>query len=221
MRLFQLLLICSIALYGQDALSDGVIQSAISAGRVAKPEAIWKEIEKRRSVKINRQSFSDSVGKTAVFLNDGDLISLVASDAARRHRTLTVSEVRRWPNLGMTHVLLVAVAGGAYIANLPKWQAPAVHMTITADSVEIQPISESGTQGTRTQILPSETGVASRNGNVVTYTPLYQSAIYDVARSRTWFSFQLPAGAKHLVVTVISADGHEKHKEFDGTLLTN
>jgi hypothetical protein len=39
-----------------------------------------------------------------------------------------------------------------YIANLPKWQAPAVHMTITADGTEIQPLSESATERSETKI---------------------------------------------------------------------
>jgi hypothetical protein len=106
-----------------------------------------------------------------------------------------------------------------YIANIPKWQAPAVHMTVTADGTEIQPEVEAAGQRTETTILPSETGIVSRTGNVVTYTPLYQSAAYDVARSRTWFSFKLPQNAEKFTVTVISADGHEKHKDFDAAII--
>jgi hypothetical protein len=206
-------------LVAQTSLSDDIIQKAIDSGSKKKTKVLWNEIEKRRSVRINRQSFADSVGKTAIFLNDGDLISLAASEAARRHQLLSVEQIKLWPNLGATHVLLMTVAGGMYIANLPKWQAPAVHMTITADGQEIQPLSELAGRNSETKILPSQTGVVSRGGNIVTYTPLYESAIYDVARSRTWFSFGLPINAQKLTVTVISADGHEKHKDFDSALL--
>jgi len=199
----------------QSSLSHDAIQKAIDSGRATKTQVIWKSIEKNHAVRINRQSFADTVGKTAIFLTDRDLIALAASDAARRHRILSVAEVKLWPNLGATHVLLVAEAGGMYIANLPKWQAPAVHMTITVDGREIQPLSESVTERSETKLFPSQTGVVSRSGNVVTYTPLYESAFYDVARSRTWFSFDIPPDATRLTVTVISAEGHEKHKDFD------
>lgn len=204
---------------GQISLSDEAIQKAIDSGRATNARALWKIVDKNHAVRINRQSFADSVGKRAIFLTDRDLIALAASEASRRHRILSVAEVKQWPNLGTTHVLLVAEAGGIYIANLPKWQAPAVHMTITVDGREIQPLSESATERTETQLLPSQTGVPSRSGNIVTYTPLYESAVYDVARSRTWFSFAIPPNAKTLMVTVISADGHEKHKDFDASML--
>jgi hypothetical protein len=213
-----LLALCAGVCFGQ-VLTDAEIQSAIDAGRSAKTRALWQRIEKRHSVRINRQAFVDTVGKTAIFLNDADLISLASSDAARRHQNFTVEDVKLWPNPGLTRVLLVAVAGGIYIANLPKWQAPAVHMTITADGNEIQPASESVTRSTETKVLPTEHGILTNSGGYTSYTPLYQSALYDVAKSRTWFSFALPKGAKSLRVTVISADGHEKFKDFDPAVL--
>ena len=197
----------------QSSLSDEAIQKAIDSGRATKAKVLWKGIEKNHAVRINRQSVADSVGKTAIFLADRDLIALAASDAVRRHRVLSVDEVKQWPNRGATHVLLVAEAGGTYIGNLPKWQAPAVHMTITVDGHEIQPLSESAAEKTEAELLASQTGVVSG-----TDKPLYESAFYGVARSRTWFSFDIPDGAR-LTVTVISADGHEKHKDFDASKL--
>ncbi len=217
MRLLPILLANVSIVAGQNFLPDDGIQRAINLGRSTKTPALWKSIEKNHAVRINRQTFADTVGKTAIFLADRDIVAIAASDAARRHRSMTVDEVKQWPNLGAIHVLLVAEAGGMYIANLPKWQAPAVHMTITADGTEIQPLSESATERSETKLLPSQTGIVSRNGSVVTYTPLFESALYDVARSRTWFSFHIPPDAVHLTVTVISADGHEKHKEFDAS----
>ena len=152
MRLLQILLASVSIAAGQGPLPDEAIQKAIDLGRSTKTPALWKNVEKNHSVRINRQTFADSVGKTAIFLTDRDLVAFAASDAARRHRSLTVDEVKQWPNLGAIHVLLVAEAGGMYIANLPKWQAPAVHMTITADGTEIQPLSESATERSETKI---------------------------------------------------------------------
>jgi hypothetical protein len=198
----------------QSSLSDDAIQNAIDSGRATKTKVLWKSIEKTHAVRINRQSIADSVGKTAIFVDDRDLIALAASDAVRRHRVLGVDEVKRWPNIGATHVLLVAEAGGAYIANLPKWQAPAVHMTITVDGREIQPLSESAGEKSEAELLASRTGVVAG-----TDPPLYESAFYGVARSRTWFSFDVPPDGASFTVTVISADGHERHKDFDASRL--
>ena len=130
-----------------------------------------------------------------------------------------MADVKQWPNMGAIHALLVVEATGMYKANMPKWQAPSVHMTITADGIEIQPTSETRGPNSETKIIPTEHGLITNNGGLTSYTPLYESSIYDVARSRTWFSFQLPATAKELRVTVISADGHEKSKDFDPSIL--
>src|SRR5579872_3145100 len=204
---------------GQSPLAADLVENRIEMGRKTNVKTIWKSIEKNRSVRINRQGFGDTVGKTAIFLTEQDMISLEAAEANRRHQSLTVDDVSRWSLRGRTRVLLVAVAGGIYIANLPKWQAPAVHMTITVDGKEIQPESESNTGRSETRLGASQTGVVSRSGNLVTYTPLFESSIYDVARSRTWFSFNLPAAGSTFKVTVISSDGHEKSKEFSGAVL--
>lgn len=198
----------------------GLSVTAAIVGRATKTQPLWKGIEKNRSVRINRASaFDDTVGKRAVFLTCRNLIVLTASDAARRHLMLSVDEVKQWPNLEATRVLLMAWANGVYAANLAKWQAPAVHMIVTADGHEIQPLSKSATTMSETRVLPSQTGVVSRSGNVVTYTPLNETALYDVASSRTWFSFKIPPDATSLIVTVISADGHEKRAEIETSKL--
>lgn len=204
---------------GAQELSDADIQKAIDSGRKSTVKAIWSSIEKRQTVRINRSGFGDTVGKKAVFLTDSDTIAMAAADATRRHQVLSSATVRQWPNLGTVHVMLSAEASGIYAMNLPKWQAPAVHMTLTVDGVEIQPSEEGATERTETQILPTEHGIVTNQGGLTSYTPLYQTAIYDVARSNTWFAFAVPDGAGPIRVTVISADGHEKSKEFDGAIL--
>jgi hypothetical protein len=124
-----------------------------------------------------------------------------------------MAEVKSWPGLGTTHVLLKAMSGGLFAANLSKWQAPAVHMILTADGVEIQPLSEGRTETSRLTILPTEHGIATSNHGITSYTPLYETAIYDMTTSRTWFAFDVPPHPSFLSVTVISSDGHEKNKE--------
>lgn len=220
MRLIVLVSLGALAVSAPgQSLPDAEIQSAINAGRAMKTKAAWGSIQKLHSLRINREGIGDSVGKTVVFMGYRSLVLLEAAEAARRHQTLSVVDVKNWPDSGATRILLIAQAGGIYIGNIPKWQAPAVHMTITADGVEIQPLSETGAGRSQTVIGASQTGLVSRNGPLATFTPLYESALYNEARSRTWFSFDIPQGAKHLTVTVISVDGHEKHKDFDSGLL--
>jgi hypothetical protein len=201
-------------------LTDAAIQSAIDSGRGVESKKLWKSIEKHRGVKINGYSIGgDTVAKRAVFMTPADVIAFAASDAKRRHQILTLDTVKGWPDLGATRVMLTAEATGMYKMNLPKWQAPAVHMTITADGTELQPVSEGATKRTDTTIGATEHGIVTNNHGLTTYTPLYQSALYDVAQSRTWFSFYIPAAAESLKVTVISADGHEKSKNFGMEIL--
>ncbi len=154
----------------QDVLSDEEIQKAIDSGRTTKAQTLWKNLENGHAVQINRITIVDQVGKQAVFLNDLDLIALVASDATRRHSVLQVVDVGRWRNLGATHVILVARVETRNTLGLLEWQSPAVHMTIKADGSEIQPLSQA----------PSES-----------------------SETRSFF------------VTVISASGHERHKDID------
>ena len=84
----------------ESLLSDAAIQQAIDAGCASKVKAIWSGIEKRHPLRVNRQGFGDTVGKTAIFPGDKDLIELAASEAARRHQTLSVTDVKNWPGLG-------------------------------------------------------------------------------------------------------------------------
>lgn len=209
-----------IHMAGSDLLSDKEIQKAIDLGRATEVRAVWKSIQKNHLVRINRpavSAFGDIVGKRAIFLNDRDLVVLAASDTSRRHHVLTIAEVRQWRSLGATHVLLVAEGSGD--TDLSKWRAPAVHMTITADGREIQPLSESITESSQTEIISGENGLVSRSGNVATYTPLYQPPFGEPNFSCTWFSFNIPPGAENLTITVISKDGHEKHADFSASML--
>jgi hypothetical protein len=169
-------------------------------------------------VRVNRAGappFGDAVGKRVIFINDRDLIALAASDTSRRHHILTIAEVRQWPSLGITHVLLAAETSSD--TDISKWRAPVVHVTITADGREIQPLSESITESTQTEIAPGENSLVSRSGNVATYTSLYHPPFGEPNYSCTWFSFDIPPSAEYLTVTVISADGHEKHVDLSAS----
>jgi hypothetical protein len=208
---------CLAVLPPFQTLSDSEIKQAIEAGQKAKAKDIWKSVEKNRTVKIH--AIGDTVAKRVCFLTDADAIALASSDATRRHQVLTIEKVREWPDLGSIHALLIAQTSGIYVMNLPKWQAPAVHMIITADGREIQPESEGATKSEETKILPTEHGIVTNSAGVTSYTPLYQTAAYDLAKSNTWFAFKLPKGARTLRVTVISADGHEHHEDFDPKIL--
>lgn len=74
-------------------------------------------------------------------------------------------------------------------------------------------------QADSVSVLPQEHGVVSRQGNVVTYTPLYRSAIYERASERAWFTFPaVPADIKNFTVTAISGEGKQKEKEVSNPL---
>ena len=197
MRLFQTLFaIAGLAAGGQNIPSDAEIQNAIDTGSTTKPQTLWKNIKSNRGVVINRITIVDQVGKQAVFMSDLDLIASAASDAARRHSVLRVGEVKQWSNLGATHVVLIARVETRNALGILEWQAPAVHMIITADGNEIQPLSESPSESSETRNL----FVAN-------------------AESQTVFDFHIPSGPKSLRVTVISSSGRERHKDFDASKL--
>jgi hypothetical protein len=125
---------------GERRKTDAQIQTAIDTGRASDAKSIWKAIEKRRTVKINGYSIGgDTVAKKAVFMTPSDVIAFAAADTKRRHQKISVEMVRAWPDAGSTRVMLTAEASGMYKMNLPKWQSPEVHITITADGNEIAP----------------------------------------------------------------------------------
>ena len=94
-------------------------------------------------------------------------------------------------------------------------------MILNASGGEFQPINETYGGSSRTTIMPSQTSVVARSGSTVTYTPLYNSALYDSTAGVTWFEFPAITDARQIRVTVISADGHTKEKLFDARILSN
>lgn len=200
-------------------LSDQQIRYAIVRGMSTDAKKIWKQVRSTHRVLINRAGF-DSVEKHVTFVNDSDRISLIASDRHRRRMPeLTVAVVRETIPLGIIEARLEAKAGGIYTPNIAKWCAPMVHMTLEGDGQMVQPIEELSGGVSRTTILPSQTGLVSRSGSTVTYTPLYNSALYDATTGITWFKFPAPRNGGPLTVVVISADGHTKEKRVDARLL--
>ena len=78
----------------------------------------------------------------------------------------------------------------------------------------IQPIDKRAGVGDSASILPQGHGVVSRRGNVVAYTPLYRSAIYERASERAWFTLPvISADVSTFTVVAISGEGKQKEKE--------
>jgi hypothetical protein len=198
-----------------EALSDQQIAAAIAAGSATPAKKLWDRIKKGQRIRINR-AFGDSVEKFATFVTDSDRIALVVADRSRRRMPpLSVPEAKALIPLGRVEVRLEAKANGIYALNVRKWCAPEVHMILHAGGEAIQPISETSGGISRNVILPSETGIVTRNGPFATYTPLYQSALYDTTTGVTWFAFPNPPGGR-LSIVVISADGHSKERTITG-----
>jgi len=207
------------------AASDAEIQAAIDRGE-SQPnvEKLFRQIEKQRTLKINRQGFGETVGKKAVMVTDLDYVSILSCEAHRRHMPVTVAGVktaliRGVPIMGITRIMFKVEANGTYADALPNWEAPGVHMILTADGREIQPLTESDARNSRTTWGTTEHGVVTNNSGFLNYTPLYTTSLYDESRSHTWFLFRLPPDAAQYSLTVIAADGSQKQKAFSAELL--
>lgn len=202
-------------------LSDKQIETAIAGGTSRPFSKIWKDVEKEHEVRVNRAGIGDTVGKTLFFLTPSAAISLEAAERKRRHQSFTVEEAKQNHSDETVQVLLKVEATGMYAMNVVKWQAPAVHMTLTLDGNELQPVREATHSETSRQVLGEQQhGILHSDGSGnISYTPTYTTAIYDMTHSSTWFRFAVPEDVKKASVTVISSDGHEKHKEFDPAIL--
>lgn len=190
--------------------SDGGIQQAINLGFNSKLNALWKGIKKHRSLTITSGwPPGDTVTKKVVFVTDLDRVALTAAERKRRLQPFTVAEARQACVFGTVDVRLQASANGVYQMNVTKWAAPLVYMVLRIGDRVVQPLSEAGTTN-HVEIPFSQTGVVSQSGNAVTYTPLYQTYLYDNTAATTWFAFPKPT--EDFEVVVISADGHSKEK---------
>jgi hypothetical protein len=206
----------SVACFGQ-SLSDSQIQAAIAAGQRTPAKKLWGAIKKSQQFRINRTSLLDPIERKVTFLSDGDRIALEAAEAKRQLRALTLADVRGNFRLGVVEVLLEANCySNIYFGLLPPWGPEGgVHLVLRVGESVIQPLARANGGGDAVSILPQEHGIVSRQGNTLTYTPLYQSALYERASVRTWFEFSaLPPGTEKLSVVAISGSGKQKTNEF-------
>jgi len=102
-----------------------------------------------------------------------------------------------------------------YAGSLPKWgPSGGVHVVLKVGD-KVQPLEKRVGQSDSVSVLPQEHGVISRQGSMVTYTPLYRSAIYE----RAWFTFPAPPiDVKTFIITAISGEGRQKEKEVNNPL---
>jgi hypothetical protein len=202
--------------WGQ-SLSDTQIGAALDAGRHSSGKRLWAGIKKNQQVRLNRASFADPIEKRVTFLADGDRIELEAAEAKRQLREVSVEEIRNNFALGVVDVLLEANCyNSMYAGSLPKWgPSGGVHLVLEVEGSVIQPINRLSGRADSAAVLPQEHGVISRQGQSITYTPLYRSAVYERASQRTWFEFPTPpAGTNKITIVAISGDGKQRRKEI-------
>lgn len=157
-------------------------------------------------------------------MKDADRIALEAAEAKRQLRQLTAAEVRSRVPLGVVEVLVEANCyNNLYAGGLSSWGPKGgVHLVLKIGEQVIQPSKKRAGRPDAVSVLPQEHGVITTQGNAVTYTPLYRSAVYERASQRAWFTFSnLPNGPERVTVTVISGSGKTKEKELDRAVFVN
>lgn len=208
-------LLSTVIGYAQE-LSDAQIQSAIERGNASSAKKIWQEIKKQQQVRVNRAGL-DPVEKKVTFLFASDRIALEAAEATRQMRAVNVAGIKAALGSPVIEVLLEANCyNDNYAGSLPKWGPDGgVHLVLEVNGQIVQPIGAVAAPGDAVSVLPQEHGIVSRQGNQISYTPLYRSALYERSSLRTWFVFpDIPAGASVKVI-VISGAGKRKEKELD------
>jgi len=201
--------------------SDTDIQEAMERGKMTPAKKLWDEIKKKQQYRMNRAGFGDPIEKKVLILSDRDRIALEAAEAKRQLREISVDDIKKNLPLGVMDVLLEANCyNSLYAGSLPKWGPNGgVHVVLKVGEKVIQPLGKRAGESDSVSVLPQEHGVVSRQGNLVTYTPLYRSAIYERASERAWFTFPaLPVDAKTFIVTAISGEGKQKEKEVENPL---
>lgn len=203
-----------------ETISDADIQAAINKGRSSNAKSLWKEIKKKQQFRINRAGL-DPIEKKVLLLSDKDRIMLEAAEAKRQMREISVAEIKRHIPMGVSEILLEANCyNHMYAGSLPKWGPDGgVHLVLKIDGKVVQPQASRAGTADSVSLLPQEHGILSRQGTTVTYTPLYQTAIYERASLRAWFAFpEIPRDVKTMTVVVISGDGKQKEKEIGNPL---
>jgi hypothetical protein len=198
--------------------SDADIQAAIERGKTTPAKKLWDEIKRKQQYRINRAGFGDPIEKKILILSDLDRVALEAAEAKRQLREISVDDIKRNLPFGVMEVLLEANCyNNMYAGSLPKWgPGGGVHVVLKVDGKVVQPLEKGAGQSDSVSILPQEHGVVSRQESMVTYTPLYRSAIYERASERAWFTFPaLPIDVKTFTVTAISGEGKQKEREVE------
>ena len=216
-RLFITVIMTVVAALAQGP-SDADIQAAMERGKTTPAKKLWNEIKKKQQYRINRAGIGDPIEKKVMILSDLDRIALEAAEAKRQLREISVDDIKRRLPLGVMDVLLEANCyNNLYAGSLPKWgPTGGVHVVLKVDGKVIQPLETKAGRSDSGSVLPQEHGMVSRQGNMVTYTPLYRSAIYERASQRAWFAFSaLSSDVKTFTVTAISGEGKQKEKEVE------
>ena len=215
--LISVLMLCGTSMYAQ-SLSDAEIQAAMERGISVPAKKLWEDIKKKQQYRLNRAGFGDPIEKKVLVLSDRDRIALEAAEAKRQLREISVDDIKNNLPLGVMDVLLEANCyNNLYAGSLPKWgPSGGVHLVLKVGEKVIQPLERRAGGSDAVSVLPQEHGVISRQGSMITYTPLYRSAIYERASERAWFTFPaLSPDVKSFVVTVISGEGKQKEKEIN------
>jgi len=210
-------MLCGTSMYAQ-SLSDAEIQAAMERGISVPAKKLWEDIKKKQQYRLNRAGFGDPIEKKVLVLSDRDRIALEAAEAKRQLREISVDDIKNNLPLGVMDVLLEANCyNNLYSGSLPKWGPNGgVHLVLKVGEKVIQPLERRAGGSDAVSVLPQEHGVISRQGSMITYTPLYRSAIYERASERAWFTFPaLSPDVKSFVVTAISGEGKQKEKEIN------
>ncbi len=195
-------------------LSAVDIDAAVKRGQTTPVKELWKQIKKRNQYRINRAGL-DPIEKMVLFLWDEDRIALEVAEAKRQMRPISAGDIRQNFPLGIVDVLLSANCyNNLYSGSLTKWTpAGGVHLVLkSSDGRTIQPGAMRSAGSDAVTVLPVERGIATRNGNMVTYVPLYRSAFYERSSNRAWFKFSMPDKPVSLSAIVIAGDGKQKEK---------
>jgi len=201
--------------------SDADIQAAMERGKTTPAKKLWEEIKKKQQYRINRAGFGDPIEKKVLILSDLDRIALEAAEAKRQLREISADDIKKSLPLGVMELLLEANCyNNMYAGSLPKWgPSGGVHVVLKVGDKVIQPLEKRVGESDSVSVLPQEHGVVSRQGNTVTYTPLYRSAIYERASERAWFTFPALSGdVKTFTVIAISGEGKQKEKQIENPL---
>ena len=201
--------------------SDADIQAAMERGKTTPAKKLWEEIKKKQQYRINRAGFGDPIEKKVLILSDLDRIALEAAEAKRQPREISADDIKKSLPLGVMELLLEANCyNNMYAGSLPKWgPSGGVHVVLKVGDKVIQPLEKRVGESDSVSVLPQEHGVVSRQGNTVTYTPLYRNAIYERASERAWFTFPALSGdVKTFTVIAISGEGKQKEKQIENPL---